>query len=233
MNAEDLKQIATEGYCLLPDVVDALQVQRLVSAVGRGETTRAGSRNARRLLESCPTVAELADSRAIREVVEPVLGAAAFVVRGLLFDKVEGANWQVAWHQDLMIPVRQQIETPGFSAWSSKQGVVHVCPPAEVLAGMLTVRVHLDDCPQENGPLMVLPGTHQRGILSTEQSQQLVAESEPEVCLARAGDVLVMRPLLLHASRPASSATHRRVVHLEYATQPLPGLLQWWQSTAT
>jgi len=47
------------------------------------------------------------------------------------------------------------------------------------------------------------------------------------VCVARAGDVLLMRPLLVHASSAASQANHRRVVHLDYASVSLDGGLQW------
>jgi hypothetical protein len=42
-----------------------------------------------------------------------------------------------------------------------------------------------------------------------------------------------MRPLLLHASAPAKNPRHRRVIHLEYAANPLPGGLQWFEQTAT
>jgi hypothetical protein len=36
-----------------------------------------------------------------------------------------------------------------------------------------------------------------------------------------------MRPLLLHASSPAADPRHRRVIHLEFAAEPLPGGLEW------
>ncbi len=36
-----------------------------------------------------------------------------------------------------------------------------------------------------------------------------------------------MRPLLLHASSEVSVPTHRRVIHLEYATCPLADGLEW------
>ncbi len=36
-----------------------------------------------------------------------------------------------------------------------------------------------------------------------------------------------MRPLLLHASSPATAPAHRRVVHLEFAPAPLSGGLEW------
>ena len=38
-----------------------------------------------------------------------------------------------------------------------------------------------------------------------------------------------MRPLLLHASASGTAPGHRRVVHLEYAAEPLPGGLEWYQ----
>ncbi len=223
------RPIARHGYCLLRQVLESSVVDTLKLAVAaNGVGDREGSRNTRGL-ERLPAIADLAATAAIRDLVEPVLGNAAFVVRGLLFDKVPEANWHVGWHQDLMIPVAARVDTPGFGPWSTKQGVTHVRPPAEVLAGMLTLRVHLDDCPLDNGPLEVLPGTHLLGVIDEASVRDVVAALEPVVCTATAGDVLVMRPLLLHASRRSQTAGHRRVVHLEFAAQPLPGGLEWWR----
>ena len=39
---------------------------------------------------------------------------------------------------------------------------------------------------------------------------------------------LLMRPLLLHASSAAEAPGHRRVIHLEYAVDPLPDGLAWY-----
>ena len=36
-----------------------------------------------------------------------------------------------------------------------------------------------------------------------------------------------MRPLVLHASAAAQSPSHRRVIHIEYASEDLPNGLQW------
>jgi hypothetical protein len=46
-------------------------------------------------------------------------------------------------------------------------------------------------------------------------------------CTVGAGGVVLMRPLLLHASSPATVAGHRRVIHLEFAAADLPGGLEW------
>ena len=42
----------------------------------------------------------------------------------------------------------------------------------------------------------------------------------------------MIRPLLLHASSAAESPRRRRVVHLEYAADPLPGGLDWFEPVA-
>src|SRR6266702_4931643 len=43
------------------------------------------------------------------------------------------------------------------------------------------------------------------------------------------GGLVVMRPLLLHASSPAKSPSHRRVIHIEYACYSLPEELRWFE----
>jgi hypothetical protein len=187
-----------------------------------------GSPNRRSLLRDSPVVAGLATSPRLRSIADEALGAAAFPVRALLFDKIEGANWSLPWHQDLAIPVAEKLEVPGFGGWSVKDGVPHVLPPAEVLAQMVALRVHLDDCGADNAPLRVLPGSHRAGKFSDADLARLRAETPEIICLAARGDVLALRPLLLHASSAAQRPGHRRVLHIEYAAHPLPGGLQWF-----
>ena len=62
----------------------------------------------RNLLHLSSDVAELADFKHIWGLVESVLGIAAEPVRAILFDKTAGANWKVAWHQDLSIAVKEK-----------------------------------------------------------------------------------------------------------------------------
>lgn len=234
MTTAQLAQLDADGYSIIRGVLAANQLLALRAAleefVREVGTVRNGSSNARRLLECCPAVKQLANGPGIRQLVEPVLGHDAFVVRGLLFDKVESANWRVGWHQDLMVPVARQVEAVGYSAWSTKAGVVHVRPPAEVLAAMLTLRVHVDDCPADNGPLEVLPGTHRLGIVPESNVRSVVEDHQAVTCTAAAGDVLAMRPLLLHASKSSTAPLHRRVVHLEFASRPLPGGVRWYSA---
>src|SRR5207248_2544553 len=127
----------------------------------------------------------------------------------------------------LSIAVRERKEAEGFGPWSVKAGVLHVQPPAAILEKMLTVRLHLDDCPEQNGPLRVIPGSHLLGRLREGAISALTTPAAPVVCTVARGGVLLMRPLLLHASSPSQQPGHRRVLHIEYAASPLPGGLQW------
>lgn len=189
---------------------------------------RRGGVYAARNILSLPAVRAAAESRAVRALVEPLLGASARPVRGIFFDKTPGANWKVAWHQDLSIAVRRRAEdAPGYGPWSAKAGVVHVQPPRAVLEQMLTVRLHLDDCDDANGPLKVIPGSHAHGVLAPAALERLVDAGSVTACVVRAGGAVVMRPLILHASSPATSPRHRRVVHLEFAAGERPGGVEW------
>ena len=140
-------------------------------------------------------------------VLEEVLGGAAGVVRGLFFDKPPGAAWSLPWHRDMTIAVKRHGNLERFRKPTVKSGVPHVEATIELLSTMLTARVHLDAVTMHNGPLQVVPGSH-----------RLDAAPLPvERILCSAGDVLLMRPLLSHASiRCAADCTdHRRIVHLE------------------
>jgi Phytanoyl-CoA dioxygenase (PhyH) len=227
------ESLARDGFALVADVLPPAAVTDLILAVGAVQCTdSAREKNQHRyamrnLLALVPSVRALADSAALRSLVEPELGPGVRPVRGLLFDKTPGANWKVAWHQDLSIAVRRRIDVPGFGPWSIKAGVQHVQPPVEVLANMLTVRLQLDDCGPDNGPLKVLPGSHAAEVLSPERVRHWQECVPPAICCVPAGGALLMRPLILHASSPATVPRHRRVIHLEYAAGELPGGLGW------
>jgi hypothetical protein len=87
----------------------------------------------------------------------------------------------------------------------------------------------IDDCGDSNGPLRVIPPSHTAGQLSAVDIERPRAETREFVCRARRGDILVMRPLLLHASTAAVAAGHRRVLHIEYAADALPASLTWFE----
>jgi len=174
-----------------------------------------------------PAVRQFATSGAILAVVQPFLHDLPRPVRAIHFDKSPHTNWLVAWHQDLTIAVNHQAELPGYGPWSTKDGVIHVQPPVEVLQNMITLRLHLDDADETNGALKVLPGSHLHGRLTTSGIDELRAIIPEEICRASKGDALLMRPLILHASGRSRADRHRRILHIEYAAGPLPNGLEW------
>jgi len=174
-----------------------------------------------------PAVRALATSPKLRALVEEVLGDPSFPVRALLFDKTPAANLLVPWHQDLSICVKFRLYVPGFGPWSTKAGVVHVQPPVYILERMLAVRIHLDPTDDTNGALRVLPGSHTLGRLNSQQIAALQQGARPVTCFVPGCGLVLMKPLLLHASSAGTSPAHRRVIHIEFAAVDLPGGLQW------
>lgn len=164
---------------------------------------------------------------AIGGIAETMLGSNARAVRALLFDKTRQTNWALAWHQDRTICVQKRIDVEGFGPWSVKNGMHHVEPPFEYLARMLTVRVHLDDVPEDNAPLMVAPGSHRLGRVPEPQIDEVVHECGAEACVALAGDIWVYSTPILHASRSAAVPCRRRVLQIDYSADELPAGLQW------
>src|SRR5436190_567218 len=86
--------------------------------------------------------------------------------------------------------IRQELA----AALAQKAGVPHAEAPLEILEEMLTARVHLDAMTEANGPLQVVPGSHHTG------KAMPAGDVPPRTILGNAGDVLLMRPLLAHAS---------------------------------
>jgi ectoine hydroxylase-related dioxygenase (phytanoyl-CoA dioxygenase family) len=216
-------QVAASGFAIIPGVLGHDDLALLERLFPPSSSDSGGLRN----LLDIDGIAELAESDPIRSLVDPILGRDAFPVRGILFDKTPAANWKVSWHQDLTIAVKQRSDAPGYGPWSEKAGVVHVQPPVAVLERMLAVRLHLDDSGTGNGPLRVLPGSHRAGALRDADIPLWRSRGVEQMCLALRGGVLLMRPLLLHASSPAVEPQHRRVIHLEFASCELAPGLDW------
>jgi hypothetical protein len=227
---ELLTAIEQEGWAATGPVVAAANIDavsadfdRLANPRKPGSPRRGGIRD----VIGWPSVLDLARSQAVRSLAELVLGGGCFAVRGILFDKTPASNWKVIWHQDLTIAVKRRVDTCGFGPWTNKAGTPHVQAPAGLLERMLAIRVHLDPCGPENGPLRVLPGSHREGRLSANGIARWRSGCSPVGPALERGGMLAFRPLLVHASSPALIPSHRRVVHIEFAADELPSPLQW------
>jgi hypothetical protein len=160
-------------------------------------------------------------------IAAAVLGSASRPVRAILFDKTAGTNWSLAWHQGRTICVRQRRVVDGFGPWTTKGGMAHVSPPFDLLTRMVTLRVHLDDVPSGNAPLLVAPGSHLDGRVPVDAIPEVLKRRGNRICLAKAGDVWIYATPILHASEAATSPARRRVLQLDYAGEELPGGLEW------
>jgi ectoine hydroxylase-related dioxygenase (phytanoyl-CoA dioxygenase family) len=196
-------------------VFDATEVDAISAGLGAValQRSRAGARH----LMTIPAIAAVARDPRLMRLAAEVLGGDPVPFGATLFDKSSEANWLVVWHQDTALPLAERREVGGWGPWSTKGGVMYAHAPATALSRVVALRVHLDASATDNGPLRVLPGTHELGVLTDVQIHAAAQRIEPVTCTAERGDVLIMRPLLVHASSKVAAAASRRVLHFEYA----------------
>ncbi|QGQ21304.1 phytanoyl-CoA dioxygenase family protein [Gimesia benthica] len=188
----------------------------------RRSGTRYAIRNAHLVL---PGLRSLLEEGVLKQLAGDVLQQPVSLVSATLFDKRPGANWFVPPHQDLQVPIQGRIEDEDWKNWSLKAEQQYVEPPLNVFQQMLAVRVHLDECPGENGALEVVPRSHRRRL--TEDEVALIPEQEFQLCPVDAGEVLLMNPLLVHRSRSSRLPLRRRVLHVVYCAAVLSEGLAW------
>lgn len=210
-------QLIETGWVIHPTRLEAATLDQL-----RRDAFAEGAAGQRCLLdvESVQAVARL-----LREelILAGILPPEAVAIQAIAFDKTPGTNWKVTWHQDLMFPFDHPVAAPGYDLPSVKAGIAYARPPREVLDELLAVRLHLDDCDATNGPLRVATGSHRHGIMRGADIPEELSRHEEATCLAATGEALLMKPLLLHASSPATAPKHRRVLHYVFHSgHPMP-----------
>jgi ectoine hydroxylase-related dioxygenase (phytanoyl-CoA dioxygenase family) len=203
--------------------IDGTALLGIAAAVSHGLPERAGIR-----LQGIPALRPyLAADQPIGAIAASVLGAGAKPVRAILFDKTPRSNWRLGWHQDRAIAVRRRVEVPGYGPWSIKGGLHHVAPPADLLAEMATLRLHLDRVEEDNAPLLVAPGSHRLGRVAESAIAGAVERCGRVACLAEPGDIWLYATPILHASDAAVRPTRRRVLQVDYCARALPEGLDW------
>ena len=225
----DMGRFHQEGFAIVQNPFDEKTLSHTRASLDfnaneLGSIRKGGRRD---VVDGLPHLRELSEHVEVLRIMSDLLGEEAFLVRATLFDKTAEANWKVPWHQDVTIAVKERHDTTGYSPWSTKSGVVHVQPPTEVLQRMVTIRVHIDPCPKTNGALWVMPGSHHHGRLNQNEISSYIDEKSTVCCEAGIGDILVMRPLLLHSSSASLKPARRRVLHFDFAIGDLPNGLRW------
>ncbi|SFJ70134.1 phytanoyl-CoA dioxygenase family protein [Planctomicrobium piriforme] len=226
------EKLEQNGWELLPGIYDDERVgefQQRLATLSDSSADAVRQRDgavyaARNVLDLCPEILTLWRTPRLEKFITKVLGSQAGLVRALFFDKPPEQTWALPWHKDLLIAVANDLQGKGYSRPRPRAGVLHSEPPLSVLEQMLTLRIHLDPMTPDNGPLQVLSGSHRTG-------KTLVIDGFEQVCVtSAAGDVLAMRPLLVHSSGRSDPdcSLHRRVLHLEFAAlEELPGGVEW------
>jgi ectoine hydroxylase-related dioxygenase (phytanoyl-CoA dioxygenase family) len=222
------QEYSRDGYYFIQGAISDENITTLRKELSNFDG-KANNYGVRDLMNKVPYIKEMASSSPLIEIAKLILGNNARPVRSVFFDKIKGANWNVAWHQDTSIALKVKHEINGFSHWTEKQGVVHAEPPAEYLANTLTLRIHLDTANAETGVLRIVPGTHRDGRVKSSEIVKIVENTTVVECSANPGDILLMNPLLFHSSRKATHPDHRRIIHIEYSAMTLPHPLEWFE----
>jgi len=150
-----------------------------------------------------------------------LLGQPMSLVGSIYYDKPAGINWKVAWHQDLTLPFRREIQDPHFGPWTMKGGQLQAPAPAQVLRQTVILRIHLDPCRADTGGLKIISGSHAHGRLTAQEIMRLSEHSPFEFVEGPVASVLALNPLLVHGSSTAPNPSRRRVLSLQYAPQDL------------
>jgi ectoine hydroxylase-related dioxygenase (phytanoyl-CoA dioxygenase family) len=223
--------IIEKGFSVIPGVFEREELNTIPQLIDQADSSRSSFRKTddlfaiRQFLKEVPSVKDVLLVKKLVSIIEQIFGTDYFLVKSIYFDKPGASNWFVSYHQDLTISVDRKIEAEGFGPWTLKQDLFGVQPPLEILENIFTMRVHLDDTDGNNGALRVVPGSHRKGIY---RPGAINWEKETEVtCSVPAGGIMIMRPLLLHASSRTTNQGRRRVIHFEFCNRELPAPLGW------
>ncbi len=229
-------ELAEKGFSIIPNIFSEKAILGIIHCI---ETANSNSSSflktkdlfaIRQLLKHIPELQPLIFTEKFKNVLVGLSGKDYFLTKAIYFDKPKESNWFVSCHQDLSISVSNRKEIADYQNWTSKLGQIGVQPPTEILKSILTIRIHLDDTDEQNGALKVIPKSHSNGIIRLEK---LNLENEQSVfCSVAKGGVMLMKPLLLHASKRSTGNKQKRVIHLEFSNRELAGELDWAERLA-
>ena len=217
------------GYDIAENIFDECEVETILD-----ELKRAGIEQkfgVRAFLSDHPNLQELVFTPNLKQLIADIAPTCNTCIKSIYFDKPPSANWIVNWHQDLTINLNTKVDIPGYKNWRVSNERTIVQPNPEFLESIFTIRIHLDDCKAANGALRVIRGSHIGGIIPIKEWMH-TKEGQEDICEVRKGGVVLMKPLILHASRRTENDLPRRVLHLEFTDQDLPTGLEWKEAVA-
>lgn len=226
------KQLEENGFTLLPNQLSPAQISAFSSEIDQyiqAAQLQQPTQEVfaiRNLVNTIPGLIPQLHAAGIPELAHHFLGDAGVIIRSIYFNKPAAANWVVPWHQDLTVTVSdRESQYDGLTKWALKGNQLTAKAPASLLAQVLTIRIHLTACDETNGALKVIPGSHALGELQGESLKEQL-EKLSTICCSDEGGIMLMRPLLLHASL-RSTGNERRVIHLELISHQLLDAVNW------
>jgi len=227
-----LKEIESEGFTIIENIYTNEEIKNLISIIESetenkiSESTFRQSQDLfaiRQFHKEIPESLKYIFNQNLNDIIKSNFGEDFFITKSIYFDKPEKSNWFVSYHQDLTISVDKKVELKNFQNWTNKQNQFAVQPPTEILENNFTIRIHLDKTTNENGALKVINKSHKKGVYRIE-NLDLKIET---VCEVERGGIMIMKPLLFHASNKTTNNERRRVIHIEFSNQELPNGLEW------
>lgn len=225
-------ELNTKGFTIIDNVFTESEIENLISLIENATKNKTESTTFRKSQDlfairqfhkEIPETLNSIFNQNLKNIIENTFGKGYFITKSIYFDKPEKSNWFVAYHQDLTISVNKKIEIENFENWTVKQNQFAVQPPVAILEQNFTIRIHMDTTTKDNGALKVINNSHSKGILRVEN---LDMENET-ICEIEKGGIMIMRPLLFHASNKTTNNERRRVIHIEFSNQQLPNGLNW------
>lgn len=221
-----LTEYEQNGYLSIPKAYGGEKVRQIIDVLTTAKVFDYNEPDpVYNLLTAFPIIGNLIVTAPLQGIVEKLLGEQAFAVRAMIIDKTKDNNWILDWHQDRRVAVKESIETAGFTNWSSQYAVHHVCASLEVLKNFLIARISLDPMSKENGAIFIVPNTHREGIYEHEEILSKVKKIGPLLYEMKAGDMMIMSPLLIHNSPRSTTSVSRRILSIEFSACPLPNQL--------
>ena len=225
------KSIFEKGFTVIEDIYTDTEVDGIMASIDETDQSNPAFRKTkdlfaiRQFLKEVPNVKRTIFNDRLISIIKSLFGEDYFVVKSIYFDKPEESNWFVAWHQDLTISVDKKVDLPGYGSWTNKQNQFSVQPPIVILENNFTIRIHLDDTDENNGALKVVTGSHLKDIYRAENIDW--SQEKETIGKVDRGGVMIMRPLLMHASERTTNKERRRVIHIEFSKAELPEEINW------
>jgi ectoine hydroxylase-related dioxygenase (phytanoyl-CoA dioxygenase family) len=224
-------QFSEKGYAIIPDVFSLTEIEQLKDVINKSDSANETFRKSndlfaiRQFLKEIPEAGKIVLNKKLCKLIDMLFGSGYFITKSIYFDKPAASNWYVAYHQDLTISVDKKIDKEGFGSWTIKHNQFGVQPPLEFLEQNFTIRIHLDDTDENNGALKIIPASHSKGVWRNDVLS--ISEQHEESCNVPAGGIMIMHPLLMHASGRTTNNKQRRVIHIEFSNKELPEELNW------